>query len=135
MFYKFIGHFSFMAKLQVRHESSGYSIRFSPSTNADDEASATKPSFEECLEFVIEQLEERTILFPGMESLSLKVEGDLPLRQKYILAGIVGLYNRSPGLYNTLSDPNSFQSLAKYLGYVCTTKKNSGHMLKEGSSL
>lgn len=42
-----------------------------------------------------------------MHPYTLEIEGDLPQRQKQILERIVGLYNRSPELYQLLEVPDS----------------------------
>jgi hypothetical protein len=111
-----------MAKLQVQydpnHKQMVYTIRFNPSIHAVEEASTFRDSFEGCLDFVMEQFEERTRLVPHMQPFTLEVEGDLPRKQKTILERVVSLYNRSPELYNTFSDTQSFQNLAEYFGHA-----------------
>ena len=111
-----------MAKLQVQydpnHKQMVYTIRFNPSTFGVEETSTYNDSFEGCLDFIMEQFEERTRLVPHMEPFALEIEGDLPQKQKQILERIVGLYNRSPELYHTFTDSKSFQNLAEYFGHT-----------------
>lgn len=111
-----------MAKLRVqfnpKHKQMVYTIFFNPSVYNVEEASTYGDSFEGCLDFIMEQFNTRTRLLPHMERFTFTIEGDLPKRQKEILEKIVGLYNRSPELYEVFADSGLFQSLGEYFGHI-----------------
>ena len=118
-----------MARLQVKYDpnrkQSVYRIEFNPSTYAVEEANTFRDSFEGCLDFIMEQFEERTKLVPHMQPFDLEIEGDLPKRQRKILERVVGLFNRSPKLYQTLADPKFFRNLSEYFGHKLPAKTSS----------
>ncbi len=108
-----------MGLLKVRYEEGfkqgPYTIWFNPGVHNIEEASTYRSSFEGCVGFVVEQFCERARPCFGKGVFKLKIEGDLPIRQKRILESIVQIYNWTPKLYGVLSQEN-FRGMVKESG-------------------
>jgi len=92
-----------MAKLKIQYDPNlkkmPYIIGFKSCIYAPDEIVVIRNNFEGCLHYVMGQFEIMRWT-PLEDPLCLEVNDKLPEKQKSIIEKIVGLYNRSPELYD-----------------------------------
>lgn len=82
-----------------------YTVRFNPDSHMSiTEAATRKESFDDCLQFILEQYQEQVAshINPAVQPLSLEVKGDLPSIQREILENIVKIHNQIPEIYTAL---------------------------------